>query len=294
MKKTILYSGASGLVALALLFSLPSPTRGASQSGTSPVLSGQAQPRNPDSNQQEPPGTAEDQTVEPGAVIAPHRSAEITAEARGTIESFPLKEGDFVEKGGAVVVISSQKYALALQRAKNALKAAEDDLKRARQETHLKEQLLAEKATTKAEVIKAKADEEVAEFRLEEAKIGLELSRMDLDSCQVKAPFSGHIAVRFKEPFEAVEYLQKLFVLVDTSKVYAIASVSEAALPDYTKDRRVAFVTAPGRERHFEGVVERVGKLFDPKSGAKKVYVLIDNPDGQLEVGMTGYLELAK
>jgi len=294
MKITSLYCSVTCLVTLTLCLSSPSLTPGAPQSESASAPSGQIQPRNSDRDHHASPGAAEDQAAEPGAVIAPHRSAEITAEARGAIESFPLKEGDFVEKGGAVVVISSQKYALALQRAKNALKAAEDDLKRARQETHLKEQLLAEKATTKAEVIKAKVDEEVAEFRLEEAKIGLELSRMDLDSCQVKAPFTGHIAVRFKEPFEAVEYLQKLFVLVDTSKVYAIASVSETTLPEFTKNRRVAFITAPGKARHFVGVVERVGKLFDPKSGTKKVYVLIDNPDGQLEVGMTGYLELAK
>jgi hypothetical protein len=42
------------------------------------------------------------------------------------------------------------------------------------------------------------------------------------------------------------------------------------------------------------GAVERVGKLLDPKSGTKKVYVILDNPDGQLEIGMAGALEPAK
>ncbi|MBM4327697.1 MAG: efflux RND transporter periplasmic adaptor subunit [Deltaproteobacteria bacterium] len=294
MIRILLYYNFAALVALGLLFSLPSLTSGAPQSETSTSPVRQAQPKSTDRNHQSPSAAAEDQADELAAVIAPHRSAEISAEARGVIESFHPKEGDFVEKDRVVVVISSERHVLALQRAKNALKAAEADLKRAKQETQLKEQLLAEKATTVAEALKGKAEEELAEYRLEEAKTGLTLARMDVESCQVKAPFSGHIAVRLKEPFEAVDYFQKLFVLVDTSKVYAIAGVSESALPDFTRNRRVAFVTSPGKERRFAGVVERVGKLFDPKSGTKKVYVLIDNPDGQLEVGMTGYLELAK
>jgi multidrug efflux pump subunit AcrA (membrane-fusion protein) len=38
------------------------------------------------------------------ATIAPYRSAEITAEARGIIEAIYFKEGDFVEKGQVILV----------------------------------------------------------------------------------------------------------------------------------------------------------------------------------------------
>ncbi len=178
--------------------------------------------RTPD---RQPPGpsTSEDQGPDNSATIAPYRSAEITAEARGIIEAIYFKEGDFVEKGQVVILISKKRNALAVRRAVNKVKAAEIDLKRAQQETQSKEQLLLNKATTNAEVLKAKGDEEIAQYRLEEAKIGLELADMDLDACEVKAPFSGYIARSYKEPFESVDYSQRLFVIVDTSKVYAIA-----------------------------------------------------------------------
>jgi RND family efflux transporter MFP subunit len=242
------------------------------------------------------PGASEAREEEPdlSAVIAPWRSAELSADVRGIIESFDLKEGDFLEKDRVVVVISPRRYALALQRAANAVKASEADLKRTRQDVLLKEQLLSDKAATTGDVLKAKAEEEVARFRLEEAQIALELARIELDSCKVKAPFGGYMALRFKEPFESVDYLQKLFVIVDTSKVYAIASAPEAYLPELAKGARVAFIPSTGKERRFIGTVERVAKLFDPKSGSRKVYVIIDNPDGHLEIGMTGSLELAK
>jgi multidrug resistance efflux pump len=117
---------------------------------------------------------------------------------------------------------------------------------------------------------------------------------MDLKACEVKAPFRGHIAVSYKEPFESVDYSQRLFVIVDASKVYAIASVAETDLPDFATGRRAAFVTPVRKKQRFLGTVERVGALLDSKSGAKKVYVVIDNPNGQLEIGMTGSLEPVK
>ena len=237
---------------------------------------------------------AEEQEPDNSAVIAPYRSAEIAAETRGVVEAIHFKEGNFVEKGQVVIMISKKRYDLAERRAANTVKAAEIDLKRAHQEAQLKEQLLSNKATTSAEALKAKGDQEIAQYRLEEAKIALELADMDLQSCEVKAPFTGRIAVSYKEPFESVDYSQRLFVIVDASKVYAIAGVAESDLSDFTKGRRVAFVTPVRKKQRFIGTVERVGALLDSKSGTKKVYVVIDNPEGRLEIGMTGSLEPAK
>jgi RND family efflux transporter MFP subunit len=292
MTNSHISSCATYLITLILVCSSPSSTLAASspQKTSTPA----ATTAQSDAEREAPEGTKGDQSEEQTAVIAPWRSAEISAEARGIVDAFNFKEGDFVEKDQVVVVISKKRYTLAVQRAANAVKAAEADQKRARQESQLKEQLLSEKAVTHGDVLKAKSDEEVTAFRLEEAKIALEVARLDLESCQVKAPFSGYVALRFKEPFESVDYSQKLFVLVDTSKVYAIAGVPEPYLSHFPKGDRAKFVLSTGREKPFVGTVERIGKLLDSKSWTRKVYVVIDNPDGKLEVGMTGYLEPAK
>ena len=47
-------------------------------------------------------------------------------------------------------------------------------------------------------------------------------------------------------------------------------------------------------DKKFTGVVDKVGKLIDPKSRTKRVYLLIDNKDSLLEIGMTGSLKLVK
>jgi membrane fusion protein, multidrug efflux system len=266
----------------------------AAQDNRLSASSDQGPARNPD---RQPSGASEatgDQGPDTSAIIAPYRSAEIAAEARGVIEAIHFKEGDSVPKGQVVILISKKRYELAERRAVNTVKAAEIDLKRAHEEVQLKEQLLSNKATTSTEALKAKGDQEIAQYRLEEAKIALELARLDLESCEVKAPFSGRIAVSYKEPFESVDYSQRLFVIVDKSKVYAIASVAETDLSDFAIGRRATFVTPIRKKQSFVGTVERVGALLDSRSGAKKVYVVIDNSSGQLEIGMTGSLEPAK
>jgi RND family efflux transporter MFP subunit len=240
------------------------------------------------------PSSSEDQAPDNSATIAPYRSAEITAETRGIIEAIYFKEGDFVEKGQVVILISKKRNALVVRRAVNTVKAAEIDLKRAQQETLSKEQILLNKATTNAEVLKAKGDEEIAQYRLEEAKIGLELADMDLEASEIKAPFSGYIARSYREPFESVDYSQRLFVLVDAAKVYAIAAISDRDVFDFAKGRRAAFISSIDKKQRFVGTVERIGKLLDPKSGTRNVYVVIDNPKDQLAIGMTGFLEPAK
>ena len=292
MKISLLYRVILCLLPLALAYTSPTLTfaeRVSQAPSTPPVPSAAA-----DLQREVPASRQDDQNEEPTAVIAPWRSAEISSEARGIVEDFHFREGDFVEKDQVVVLISKRRYALALQRATNAVKAAEADQKRTRQEAQIKEQLLSEKAITHGDLLKAKSDEEIAQFRVEDAKNALEIARLDIESCQVKAPFSGYIAVRFKEPFESVDYSQKLFVIVDSSKVYAIGDVPDSHLSAFKKGRRAAFVPSSGKEKPFLGTVERVGRLLDPKSGTKKVYLVIDNPDGKLEVGLTGYLGPAK
>ncbi len=108
----------------------------------------------------------------------------------------------------------------------------------------------------------------------------------------MKAPFSGYVAVKYKQAFEPVERLEKIFALIDTRKVYAIANVSENLLSKFRVDEPTVFTESSGKR--FYGVVERVGKVIDVKSKTKKIFVLIDNPTGELEVGMTGSLRPGK
>lgn len=225
-------------------------------------------------------------------VIKPYRYANIGSLVGGEIEHIYFEEGDLIKQGQTVVLIDARRYRLVALRAEQRLRAAEAALKLAEQETKLKEELLQLEAATKQDVLKKAAEAEIARFTVAEAERELDLARFDLVHCRIKAPFTGHLAVRYKQPDEPVDRLEKVFSLVDSSKVYAEANVPEVLVSEFKKGTEAQFVYMP--DKKFSGVVDKIGKLIDPRSRTKRVYLLIDNADSKLEVGMTGSLKLVK
>ena len=226
------------------------------------------------------------------AVVHPFRSANVSSEIFGQIEEIRFEEGDPVQEGDVVVKIRPDRYETALKKTTEKMKGVQLAVALAEEELKLKEEVLSFDAVSRQEVLKTRQEVEVKRQQLREVQEELKLGGMDLDACSVKAPFTGFVAVRYKQPYESVERVEKLFAIVDTTKVYAVANVPEALLPVFRKGAAVNFIHASGQK--YSGTADRLGKLIDPKSRTTKVYVLIDNPKGELEVGATGSIEIAK
>jgi RND family efflux transporter MFP subunit len=225
-------------------------------------------------------------------VVNPYKSANVGTQVSGIIQRFHFDEGDFVQSGQIVAEIEPTRYMYLTQRADERVKALEAALKQAEEEAGLRDELVNMNASTRREVLKAKSEAEIARHKLEEARKELDLARFDLDACKIMAPFSGHLAVRYKQPDETVDRLEKTFAIVDSSKVLAVANVPENRLDEFKIGMEASFVYSP--DKSFRGKVERIGKLIDPKSKTKRVYLLLDNSSASLEVGMTGSLQLVK
>jgi RND family efflux transporter MFP subunit len=229
-------------------------------------------------------------TVVEATIITPFRSADVGSQVAGIVESVCFEEGDRIEEGQLVLAISKDRYLLAAKKAEQRVRSLEVDQDFAKKEAEIARELFREQSASRQELLRAEKSLESFTFQLEEARIELQRARRDLDDCQVKAPFNGYMAKRFLQPYEAVKSLDKLFSIVDSEKVYAVAHVPQEMLDQFKKGARAKFLHPSGKQ--FDGVVERAGKLIDPKTRAKKVYLLIDNPHTSLEIGMTGALVL--
>lgn len=229
------------------------------------------------------PGTIE------GAVISPLQNANVGAEISGIIEKFNFNEGDHVQAGQVVAEISKKRYGAMTQRAASARDARRVELEGTKKDEHIKDRMLSFNGTTELVVADAQARRDQAFARLREANEDLRVAQLNLEECDVKAPFSGFLAVRYKQPHEPVDRLEKIFALVDTSKVYAVGNLPEDQLANFKVGTRAVFVRSSGER--YEGVVERMAKLIDPQSRTKRLYLLIENASGALEVGMTGSIE---
>jgi RND family efflux transporter MFP subunit len=221
-------------------------------------------------------------------LINPFQSANVAPQVGGLISRFYFDEGDFVEKGQLVCELDQTRYKITFDRARERVNELRVAMERSEEEAQIKQELLDLDVTTRLEAAKANAEFEMAQFRLAGAQKELDLARFDLDSCNVKAPFSGYISARQKQPEESVDKLQTVFSIVDSSQVYAVAHVPTSMLPNFPKGAKAEFVYGMSKAN---GIVDRIAKVIDPKSKTKRVYLLIDNSAGNLEVGMTGALQ---
>lgn len=223
------------------------------------------------------------------AIITPYRYAEVACEVQGLLDPFDFEPGDWVRQDQIVAEVSRRRYELMAEKAQEKVRADELALKRSSDQVQLVRELMTEAAATRQELLRAETDRELADSRLRQSKKDLDLARLNLNACRIKAPFTGYIAEIYKRPYEAVGGVEKLFRLVDSTKVYAVANVDSTLLPAFRKGSAAVFSDSSGRA--FAGRVERIGPETDVKSGTCKIFVLIDNPKAELGVGMTGSLK---
>jgi len=223
------------------------------------------------------------------AVIRPFRQATVGAEVQGIVEIRNFAEGDAVDAGSIIFEISTERYKLGAEKSRERMLALEAAQERAGQEQKLKEYLLSHHAATRQDVLRAHSEAKIAEHRTNEAQKDFEVARRDMEQSLVRAPFKGHIVAFHREPHEAVQRFEQLFLIADTSKVYAVVNVPETQVSLLTKGTPATFLR-PSGER-FPGTVTIIGKAIDPASRTKRVHVLIDNVQGKLEMGMLGAVE---
>lgn len=236
----------------------------------------------------EPPSTTSAAIRIDATIINPFRNPTVGSEVGGIIDAFNFEPGDFIKEGNVVLEISKKRYSLAARKAQEKLEALKTALRRAEKDREIKEKLVTLDASSMQDLLRAEAEVEITQYRIQEAQTELDQALLDLQSCQVKAPFSGYLALRYREAHEVVPANEKLFLMVDSSKVFAVANVPEHQSDHFKRGDSAIFRHVSGRE--FIGTVARVEPVIDPKTDTRRISVLIDNPAEDLVAGMTGSL----
>jgi membrane fusion protein (multidrug efflux system) len=217
------------------------------------------------------------------------QSATIGSPVRGILGAINYKEGERVKGGAVVAEVSKPRYSAILGEFRSNYQAVSRTLERARKELEIQEDLWEKRATTYDDLLRAQSQVRILESRKSEASFKMKQAEIDLEACILNAPFSGYVAVLYRDPHETVDFLEKVFEIVDTSKVYARANWPESRLGEVEIGKGAVF-TYKGKD--YEGEIEKVSSLIDPASKSKRVHALIDNSRGDLEVGMSGRLRL--
>jgi len=205
------------------------------------------------------------------------REVEVFSEAARRVEELKVEEGDEVRKGELLVRLQDAEQRTTLAKAQTEHDKAKREYER--QKRLFAQELISEQAMNDAT------------YEIERLELEVEEAERALSYTEVRAPIDGTITQRLVNVGDYVTVNQQLFSMVDFNSIVARIFVPEKELPRLQKDL-LARVGSPALgEARFNGRVDRISPVVDPRSGTVKVTVDLPRSPG-LRPGMYVDVEL--
>lgn len=197
------------------------------------------------------------------------QKVQIFNEEPGRIKQIHFYEGDPVEQAALLVELDSSLIEAQLDKATATLNQAKLDLKRLKK-------LMPSNLASQDELARAQT-------ALEQNKAEVRLLQTRLEHTRIRAPFSGKISARLKEPGDVVPTHSHILSLINPHALKAKMHVSGLLLNHLTKDAQVSLRIDALGDTLFPARILRVHPVVDPLSRQGVVEVQLDPvPDGAL------------
>ncbi len=228
----------------------------------------------------------------PGSLMA-LRESRIGPEVRGRIERIFVSEGDRVEAGDPLFQIEREPYQLALRQAEARLVRARAERKKLEADLARGQALHTQDIVARQKLDELETGVEVARAAEREAEERVSISRRDLDTTLVRAPYAASVAARLEDEGTTALVQPQTIVLVlqETSELEAQATIPEVHF--------AAIATGDAALLHIEGLphpvpteVSAVGDAIDPATRTYLVKMRVSNDDHGLKAGTFARVEI--
>lgn len=229
--------------------------------------------------------TVSDQTTLVGTTEAIARST-IAAEVSGLVEHFPVREGDFLEKGKVLAILKSTDLVLRLkaavasrEKARASLIFAEKELVR---HTKLKDaDSIAARKYDEALYQHQSLEQEVLRSEAE-----IELLRDNIKNKTVVAPFSGFVAKEHTQVGEWLPVGGPVVTLVDLVHIRITVDVPERYVVKLSPGSAVRVEVESLSDGTIIGKIAAILPEGDPNARTFPVRVTLPNPGFKIKSGM--------
>lgn len=204
-------------------------------------------------------------------------NANVFPEAPGVVKKIYVKEGDFVGKGQLILALDAGPLNSTLKEIENALDLATKVFEK-------QSRLWEQKIGTELQYLEAKNNKESLEKRLA-------ATQRQVDMYNIKAPFDGIVDVISPKIGEMTSMAMPAVRVINLSKVYIEAEVSEAYLNKIKKGTQVK-VFFPSLNLEMNSIVERIGDFINPANRTFKIRVVINNTNGVLKPNLLAQIKI--
>lgn len=191
---------------------------------------------------------------------------EVFSQAARLVTDMRVEEGDRVRKDQVLLRLQDDEQ-------RSAVSKITSELAKAKREYDRQKRLYAENLISEQEFNDATYQIEQLELRMDDA-------RRELGYTEVRAPIAGTVTSRLVKLGDQISVGQHLFDIVDFDSIVARVYVPEKHLADLAAGQ-VARVGAPSLGRSgYEGRIQRISPVVDPKTGTVKVTVALGGQRG--------------
>jgi len=212
-------------------------------------------------------------TIVSTSTVDSRSAVDIVAEVPGVVIALDVEQGDTVKKGQRIAQIQREAVNFGLDSAKNVVNRLESEVERLKP--------LYEKGVISRQVF------EEAVWRLEEARSERKRATMAASDLRATTPMAGVVALRYVNLGQQVTMGTPLFRIVDPSQLIVAINLPESSLGRIFEGQSVYVESDALAGEQFDGKVERISPVVDPRTGTLRVQVSLgDDAAKRLKPGM--------
>ena len=201
------------------------------------------------------------------------RTVTLSASLREVITKISVQEGDRIKEGQVLVSLESEKEKLAVERLEQMLEKAVFDYNAAKR-------LFEQNVSSKDEAL-------AKEVEMKRVDAELKIAKAEVAEREVRAPLTGVVVQRFREPGEAVNEAEPMLEVMEADRLLLLFHLETRMLSVLKQGQEIEVQfpeLSPPLNRRAK--VHFIDPQVDARSGLFRVRLLLDNQDGQARPGM--------
>jgi RND family efflux transporter MFP subunit len=221
----------------------------------------------------------------PGTVVA-RRASVVASEVAGRVEGLDVREGRAVDEGQVLARVNPRNLELQVRALGGQLEEASARRDRAKRLLGRAEELRADSLISDQDFDTAFSEFHAWEGRVAQLTADLDRARLDLDRCEIQAPFSGVVVAERTEAGQWLSVGAPVVEIVSLDEIELRVEVPEDVFAGIELGSLVPIrIRALGGEP-MAGTVSALVPRGDPRARTFPVKIAIENPEHRIGVGM--------